>query len=248
MARLRLEIPPPWDEIDAKARKGLALLFGEAQADTQARYEEQRRLIAETNALMEEREAEADAAFERMWETPEDYRERRIRALAKFRFREEQERVQSRGHTTYEWNAVRQDHFEDKARFEIELAEKTFEDVGRALAAFPDTRVRGEVRPAPSVAILPPRDKLDEAKRWLTHPSPFDKSGMVAELQQVHDTVLVKAYDIWWGTYSRGIQSAPSNRKIDGIQQGVREKDATAAAEAATQAVFDYLRKDTHGA
>ena len=89
------------------------------------------------------------------------------------------------------------------------------------------------------------RDKLAEARSWLTNPSRLDKTEMIKALRGMPIEVLVKAYDIWWGTYSSGIQRAPSNRKIDGIQQGVREKDATAASEAATRAVLDFLRKDT---
>lgn len=85
------------------------------------------------------------------------------------------------------------------------------------------------------------RDKLAEAKSWLTNPSRLDKTEMIEALKGVPDETLVRAYDIWWSTYSLGIQRAPSNRKIDGIQQGVSEKDATAASEAATEAVMSYL-------
>lgn len=88
------------------------------------------------------------------------------------------------------------------------------------------------------------RNKLAEAKAWLSnHPQQDWKASMVEALKGASDEVLVRAFDIWWGTYSMGIQRAPSNRKIDGIQQGVREKDATAAAEAATNAVLRYLER-----
>jgi len=152
MAKLKVEIPPPWSELNAKARKGLALLFGEEQATTQARYEEQRRLIEESNALIDEREAyrlrfypphvhspacDPHLGLEEVRAEAEAYRERRIRALARLRFQEKQERLltSTHGHFEPKWDA---DRYEDKARFEIELAEKTMADADRALTAFPD--------------------------------------------------------------------------------------------------------------
>lgn len=156
MARpLKVEIPPPWSELNTKTRKGLALLFGEEQATTQARYEQQRRLIGEYNALIDEREADPDpfdpphvhspacdpsVGLEEVRAEAGAYRERRIRALAKLRFTAERERMlkATHGRVQPEWDATRQDDWEDKARFEIELAEKTMADADRALTAFPD--------------------------------------------------------------------------------------------------------------
>lgn len=68
------------------------------------------------------------------------YRERRIRALARLRFMAEQERMltATHGHVLPEWTPARQEHYEDKARFEIELAEKTMADADTALTAFPE--------------------------------------------------------------------------------------------------------------
>lgn len=102
-----------------------------------------------------------EAVEQRVAEACAAHRERRILALAKLRFQEEQERMlkATYGRVLPEWNPRTQERYEDKARFEIELAEKIMADADAALAAFPDTRVSGEIRPAPGVAILPDRQQ-----------------------------------------------------------------------------------------
>lgn len=126
MAILKVEIPPPWDEIDAKSRRGLSLLFGETVADTQARYEKQRRLIAEANEIAEERAAEAEATMERLWHVPT--LEERAWALARARHREEHSKLRH-----LELGRTLDEHYR-AAHSDIQYAEKVLEDTKAALA------------------------------------------------------------------------------------------------------------------
>lgn len=51
----QFRIPTPWTELSPKVHRGLARLFGSTEAEAEARYERDRRLVEEANALARER-------------------------------------------------------------------------------------------------------------------------------------------------------------------------------------------------
>lgn len=77
-----------------------------------------------------------------------------------------------------------------------------------------------------------------EAEFWrgnLRPDSPL-KDALVA----VDGTLLVRAYNVWWGVYSSGISRSTTVRR----PEGVSSRDATRAADVANHAVLDLLNKD----
>lgn len=47
---------------------------------------------------------------------------------------------------------------------------------------------------------------------------------------QIPDSLVEAANTTWWAGYSEAIRTAPSNRRVNGVQQGVSATDAAAAA------------------
>lgn len=73
---------------------------------------------------------------------------------------------------------------------------------------------------------------LEQAQAWRENSRPERRDKLA--LDYVSDDDLVRSYQTWWRTYTRGIQTAPSRS----AQSGVSEYDARAAGRAADEAVM----------